>query len=57
MKVVLNNDREFLDIAAIGIGHRRQDLVLVPAAAVKVPPEAKPIEIAPDEWETLVILK
>lgn len=42
--------QEYANISAIGIGHLRKDLVLVPE-------DGKPIEIKPDEWSRLLIEK
>lgn len=44
--------REYDGIAAIGISHLRQDLVLVPDGTVG---KQKPIEIPPGEWDRIEV--
>ena len=41
------------DVAAIGVGHIKQDLVIVPRDADGKP--GKPIEVEPARWDRLVI--
>jgi hypothetical protein len=51
MEVTVWNGSErtpYVDISAVGIGHIRQDLVLVPRSA-------EPIEIGPDRWTRLLV--